>query len=166
MDRALPAGAGGGVRVSDVEVGEQTNYADGGGGAGGGAGAAGRLRAWAFRGGAGRRLLEHLQTLLEVMPTAGERPLLALPLLGEGAAAGAAGVETDGSGLPAGRCASTKLFEAQVVRSPEAVAVVFEEQRWTYAKLNARANRLAPSAEAGGSARRPGSASACLGPSR
>src|SRR3990172_7800992 len=35
------------------------------------------------------------------------------------------------------------LFEEQVARAPDAVAVLFEEQRLTYGELNARANRLA-----------------------
>lgn len=35
------------------------------------------------------------------------------------------------------------LFEAQVTRSPDAVAVRFENEALTYAELNARANRLA-----------------------
>ena len=35
------------------------------------------------------------------------------------------------------------LFEAQVERSPEATALVFEESTLTYAQLNAQANRLA-----------------------
>ena len=35
------------------------------------------------------------------------------------------------------------LFEAQVRRSPEATALVFEESTLTYAQLNAQANRLA-----------------------
>ena len=35
------------------------------------------------------------------------------------------------------------LFEAQVERSPDAVAVVFEDEQLTYRELNARANQLA-----------------------
>ena len=36
-----------------------------------------------------------------------------------------------------------ELFEAQVERTPEAVAVVFEDQQLTYRELNAKANQLA-----------------------
>src|SRR4030095_5497086 len=36
-----------------------------------------------------------------------------------------------------------QLFEEQVARTPNAVAISFEEERLTYAELNARANRLA-----------------------
>ena len=36
-----------------------------------------------------------------------------------------------------------QLFEAQVARTPEAIAVVFEDQQLTYDELNTRANQLA-----------------------
>src|SRR5262249_48040265 len=37
-----------------------------------------------------------------------------------------------------------ELFEAQVAKSPDAIAVVFEEHSLSYGALNARANQLAP----------------------
>jgi non-ribosomal peptide synthetase component F len=36
-----------------------------------------------------------------------------------------------------------QLFEAQVERTPDAIAVVFENQQLSYRALNARANQLA-----------------------
>jgi len=36
-----------------------------------------------------------------------------------------------------------ELFEQQVINNPEAIAIIFEEQRLTYQQLNERANRLA-----------------------
>ncbi|MDP1796431.1 MAG: amino acid adenylation domain-containing protein, partial [Planctomycetaceae bacterium] len=43
---------------------------------------------------------------------------------------------------PAEKCIHT-LFEEQVVLTPDNIAVIFEEQRWTYRELNARANQWA-----------------------
>jgi amino acid adenylation domain-containing protein len=43
---------------------------------------------------------------------------------------------------PRGQCLHQR-FEEQAERSPEAVAVVFENQHWTYRVLNQRANQLA-----------------------
>jgi non-ribosomal peptide synthetase component F len=43
---------------------------------------------------------------------------------------------------PSDKCVH-QLFEAQVERSPDAVAVVFEDRQLTYRELNAKANQLA-----------------------
>ena len=43
---------------------------------------------------------------------------------------------------PKDRCVH-ELFEEQVERTPEAVAVVFEDKQLTYRQLNERANQLA-----------------------
>ena len=42
-----------------------------------------------------------------------------------------------------GETSIAELFEAQVVRTPDAAAVIFEGEHLTYAELNRRANRLA-----------------------
>jgi amino acid adenylation domain-containing protein len=47
-----------------------------------------------------------------------------------------------GAAFPSERCVH-QLFEAQVEKTPDAIAIVFEEESLTYAELNCRANQLA-----------------------
>jgi amino acid adenylation domain-containing protein len=49
-----------------------------------------------------------------------------------------------------GRACLHRLFEAQAARAPSAIALRFEGRQWTYAELNARANRLARRLRAAG----------------
>ena len=49
--------------------------------------------------------------------------------------------DTD-AGYPADRCVH-ELFEEQVERTPDAVAVVFEDEQLSYGELNRRSNQLA-----------------------
>ena len=88
------------------------------------------------------RVLLHYSTLLEGLTAEPERRVSAVPLLTEAERRrllqADAGRATE---FPAG-CLH-QLFEEQVARTPDAVALVFNEERLTYAELNARANRLA-----------------------
>src|SRR5260370_10178019 len=85
----------------------------------------------------------HVQTLLEAIATSQKRLLHDLPIL----------TPTEGHELLV-ECNRTEadyprdwciheLFEAQVEQTPNAVAVVFEDQHLTYRELNNRSNRVA-----------------------
>ena len=89
------------------------------------------------------RMVGHLRTLLEGVLADADRPISELPLL------------TDAErqqllfewnrtevAYPKDRCLH-ELIEEQVERTPEAVAVVFEDTQLTYRQLNERANQLA-----------------------
>ena len=92
------------------------------------------------------RLAGHLQTLLHALVKNPDRPLAQLGLLTEqeqrqlrgfsGEAAPAAPAAEERTPLP-------QLFEQQVARTPDAVALVFGEAALTYRELNRRANQLA-----------------------
>src|SRR5262249_9500888 len=84
----------------------------------------------------------HYQVLLEGMVSEPGRRVSELPLLtaAERHQLLVAWNATEAD-PPHDRCIH-ELFEAQVEKTPEAVAVVFEEQRLTYRQLNARANQL------------------------
>jgi amino acid adenylation domain-containing protein len=89
------------------------------------------------------RMAEHFQTLLAgIAADAGQR-LADLPLLAE-AERRQLLVEWNATAapFPADACLH-ELFERQVERGPEAVALVCQEEQLSYAELNARANRLA-----------------------
>jgi amino acid adenylation domain-containing protein len=89
------------------------------------------------------RMVDHFHTLLAGLVRNPDRPVEALPLLGQ--AERHQVVEewnrTEAE-VPADRCIH-ELFQAQAARTPDAMAVSFEGERLTYAELNARANRLA-----------------------
>ncbi|HLF26569.1 MAG TPA: amino acid adenylation domain-containing protein, partial [Anaerolineae bacterium] len=89
------------------------------------------------------RLVEHFQVVLEGMVADPEQRLAQLPLLTE-AERQQVLVEWNDTAVdyPHDGCIH-RLFEAQVERTPDAVAVVYEDQSLTYGELNGRANRLA-----------------------
>ncbi|MEH2048358.1 amino acid adenylation domain-containing protein [Nostoc sp.] len=89
------------------------------------------------------RMLGHFQTLLEGIVANPKQRILQLPLLTE--------VEQQQllvewnqtqADYPQDKCIHN-LFEEQVDSTPDAVAVVFENQQFTYYELNCRANQLA-----------------------
>ncbi len=95
-----------------------------------------------FEGETIERMLGHYQVLLEGVVANPEGRISRLPLL----------TETErqqmlrewnatGSEYPQDKCIH-QLFEEQVERTPEAVAVVFEDHRLTYRELNQKANQL------------------------
>ncbi|RYZ39080.1 MAG: amino acid adenylation domain-containing protein, partial [Myxococcaceae bacterium] len=90
-----------------------------------------------------QRLLGHLRVLLEEAVRAPEKRLLELPLMGPEEQQRLVR-EWSGTAVEYPRDASLPaLFEAQVLKTPDAVAVEYGAQRLTYAQLNQRANQLA-----------------------
>ena len=88
------------------------------------------------------RLSSHLITLLSSVVQGADQPASALNLLPE---AERQLIESwqQGPVVEVPELCVHELFEQQVERTPEAVAVVFGEQEISYGELNARANRLA-----------------------
>ncbi len=89
------------------------------------------------------RMAVHWQKLLEGIVTSPDQPISSLILLTEAERYQLLlewnDVRTD---YPHDSCVHY-LFEAQVERTPEAIAVIFEDKYLTYRKLNQRANQLA-----------------------
>ncbi|MBW4432012.1 MAG: amino acid adenylation domain-containing protein [Pelatocladus maniniholoensis HA4357-MV3] len=89
------------------------------------------------------RMAGHLQTLLTTIVANPQQQVAELPLLTQ--------VERHQlllewndiqADYPLDKCLH-QLFEDQVERSPNAVAVIFKDQQWTYKQLNEKANQLA-----------------------
>ncbi len=89
------------------------------------------------------RMTHHFQTLLEAMVANLQQKISEVPLVGE-AERHKLLIEWNQTArdLPADVCAP-QLFEQQVARTPNATAIIFEDQQLTYAELNAGANKLA-----------------------
>ncbi|HSF41084.1 MAG TPA: amino acid adenylation domain-containing protein, partial [Thermoanaerobaculia bacterium] len=96
------------------------------------------------------RLSHSFETLLSGIVAHPEARLWDLPLLSEGERSQLL-LRWNGTAAPMPEPGTVHaLFEAQVERTPDAVALVFEGETLTYAELNARANRLAHSLRARG----------------
>ncbi|HST57443.1 MAG TPA: amino acid adenylation domain-containing protein, partial [Longimicrobium sp.] len=96
-----------------------------------------------FERGTAERILGHLARVLEQAASDADVRLSQVELLGDEERSRV--LETwnrTEAELPADRCIH-ELFEAQAARTPDVVAVRYEEASLTYRELNARANRLA-----------------------
>ena len=89
-----------------------------------------------------KRMFGHFQTLLEGIVANPEQKISELPLLTEFERQQLAAWNNTETDYPKDACIH-QLFEQQVERSPDAIALVFEEQQLTYKELNQRANQLA-----------------------
>jgi non-ribosomal peptide synthetase component F len=89
-----------------------------------------------------RRMLGHYERLLEGVVADPGRRLSQLPLLSEEERAQVVSGWNEAASYEKGACLHER-FEAQVERTPDAVAVVCDGERLSYGELNRRANRLA-----------------------
>ncbi|MCX6245242.1 MAG: amino acid adenylation domain-containing protein [Bacteroidetes bacterium] len=89
------------------------------------------------------RLAGHFRTILESATANEHQDIREIPLLTSEEKQLMLGSWNDtGLSYPANKC-THHLFEEQVVRTPDAVALADDHSQFTYAELNARANRLA-----------------------
>jgi amino acid adenylation domain-containing protein len=89
-----------------------------------------------------QRLLGHLHSLLEGIAADPEQRLWELPLLTTAERIQLTEWNDTTTAYPTD-CCLHQLFERQVERTPDAVAVVFEREKLSYRELDRRANRLA-----------------------
>jgi len=90
-----------------------------------------------------KRMCRHLEMLLESIVANPNRRIADLPILtNEEKHQVVVEWNTTTLEYPKEKCFQ-KLFEAQVEKTPEAIALVFENQKLTYQQVNARANQLA-----------------------
>ncbi len=89
-----------------------------------------------------KRMAGHFQKIVEAMVANPNQQIATLPIL-TGAERNQLLVEWNSTkkDYPHNKCIH-QLFEEQVQRTPDAVAVVFDEHELTYGELNARANQL------------------------
>ncbi|HYX15544.1 MAG TPA: amino acid adenylation domain-containing protein [Nostoc sp.] len=89
------------------------------------------------------KMLRHFQNLLSGIAVNPQARLSNLPLLSAADHHELLEISTNKSQIPNSQECIHQQFEAQVERTPNAVAVVFQNQHLTYRELNQRANQLA-----------------------
>ena len=89
-----------------------------------------------------RRMVRHLERVLEQVAADPDRPLSRLELVDAAERARVEGWNRTGAGYPEDRCIH-QLFEEQARRTPDEPAILFGAEQMTYGELDARANRIA-----------------------
>jgi amino acid adenylation domain-containing protein len=89
-----------------------------------------------------QRLCQHYETLLEAIVSDPNQPISNLPMLSKAEQHQAIYGWNKALAYPKGRCLHER-FEKQVTLTPDAVAVVCDEQQLSYVELNRRSNQLA-----------------------
>ncbi|MFQ5617056.1 MAG: amino acid adenylation domain-containing protein, partial [Anaerolineales bacterium] len=95
-----------------------------------------------FNDGTMGRMLGHFQTLLEGIAANPDKRISDLPLLTGEERKQIASWNDTWTDYPRDKCVH-ELFEEQAERTPDAIALVFEDQKMTYRELNRRANQIA-----------------------
>ncbi|ARU63537.1 hypothetical protein CBW65_22905 [Tumebacillus avium] len=96
------------------------------------------------------RMIDHFQTLLAGIAANPEQTLAALPLLGEAEQQKMLRDWNDTGAAEGPELCIHQLFEAQVERTPDATALVFEDRELSFRELNNRANHVAARLQAMG----------------
>ena len=96
-----------------------------------------------FEGATIKRLVSHLHTLLTEAVTNPDTWLADLPLISEAERQQLLVAWNNTGSISPSDQSAQQLFEAQVERTPDAVAAISEEQQLTYHSLNQKANQLA-----------------------
>jgi len=89
------------------------------------------------------RMARHFKTLLQGAVADLDQTISTLPLLTPAERTHLLGTRLEGVQDFSSQASLHELFEAQVARTPEAVALVYEDGRLTYQELNRRANQTA-----------------------
>jgi len=89
------------------------------------------------------RMAEHFKVLAESAAATPQRRVSQLSMLSEGERSRVLVSWNPPQRAPAQHASIKELFEDQVARTPDSSAVVFGEQRLSFAELNERANRIA-----------------------
>jgi amino acid adenylation domain-containing protein len=88
------------------------------------------------------RMAQHFRALAQACTDDANRPLGGLPILSEEERRVLIEWNATQTGCPSERCIH-QLFETQVEKTPDAIALVFEGEQLSYGELNSRANALA-----------------------